>query len=654
MKRLPSILIAVAMFGSVTLAHVVAAPAATSRTFVIPHILERAGRVTDHQFTFDTMLYASYTPGLAGSPQGGGAHLDLYLFADGTAKPMKSGTGTDVCNPCPADLSSTKRKESYRLDDFITRAGGFGSVGSKLGYGIVVVGGADPAGVSLEGSIINSHTSPTDVSVFNFAPQEIVSKGSARRTSRTFSFPHVLETSGRISDTQFTFDTTVFVTYTPGLAGTSAGDGAHVDLFLYDEPGAGIMKSGTGVDVCNPCQFTLDQNVRKQSVRVDDLIEKAGGFGGQRTKLGYAVIVVTGADPDGVMLQGFVVNSHSSASDLSMYGSTPQELVSRPQTPGAGPSRRTFSFPHVLETSGRVTQMPNTFDTTLYAAYTSGLGGTPAGAGAMVDVFLYESTDEPMTSRIGAEVCNPCSFTLDSNTRKVAISVDDLITKAGGFGPQGAKVGYAVLIVGGADPDGVSFEGFVVNSHTGPFDLSVFDSAPKESPARNLPSPPAQSKKAFVLPHVLEASGRITDTPYTFDTTITAVYAPVLEGLSQLAPRVPGFGVLPFAGGATVDLYLFGDDGASTMKSGAGRDVCNPCSLALDSTVRKVSIRLDDVIQAAGGFGSVPTRLGFGVLVVGGMDPDAVSLQGFVVNSHTSAFDLSVFGFDPQPIVAAP
>lgn len=30
-----------------------------------------------------------------------------------------------------------------------------------------------------------------------------------------------------------------------------------------------------------------------------------------------------------------------------------------------------------------------------------------------------------------------------------------------------------------------------------------------------------------------------------------------------------------------------------------------------------------------------------------------VKIQGFVVNSHTSPMDLSVFGFDPQPITAA-
>ena len=33
---------------------------------------------------------------------------------------------------------------------------------------------------------------------------------------------------------------------------------------------------------------------------------------------------------------------------------------------------------------------------------------------------------------------------------------------------------------------------------------------------------------------------------------------------------------------------------------------------------------------------------------------ERVNLEGFVVNSHTSPFDLSVFGFEPSDIKAAP
>ncbi len=37
----------------------------------------------------------------------------------------------------------------------------------------------------------------------------------------------------------------------------------------------------------------------------------------------------------------------------------------------------------------------------------------------------------------------------------------------------------------------------------------------------------------------------------------------------------------------------------------------------------------------------------------GGNDPDGVNVQGFVVNSHTSPFDLSVFGFEPEVLRAS-
>jgi hypothetical protein len=61
---------------------------------------------------------------------------------------------------------------------------------------------------------------------------------------------------------------------------------------------------------------------------------------------------------------------------------------------------------------------------------------------------------------------------------------------------------------------------------------------------------------------------------------------------------------------------------------------------------------LEDLIVDAGGFPAGRVVLGFGVIVVGGADPDGVNLQGFVVNSHTSAFDVSVFGFVPEEVRA--
>jgi hypothetical protein len=73
----------------------------------------------------------------------------------------------------------------------------------------------------------------------------------------------------------------------------------------------------------------------------------------------------------------------------------------------------------------------------------------------------------------------------------------------------------------------------------------------------------------------------------------------------------------------------------------------------LSSTNRKQTITIEDLIQTrGGGFGSQTVRNAFGVVTIGG-DSANVGLESFVVNAHTSPFDLSVFGFEPQPIEAA-
>src|SRR5207249_2879173 len=138
------------------------------------------------------------------------------------------------------------------------------------------------------------------------------------------------------------------------------------------------------------------------------------------------------------------------------------------------------------------------------------------------------------------------------------------------------------------------------------------------------------------------------------DTTIYATYTGGLDLGGH------GNGQARKSGDAdTLKLFLYSDDGTN-MKSGTGQDVCAPCLFTLDETQRKLSIRVDDLIVAKGGFpaggGGAASLIvtGFAVIVVGGDSPDAVNLQAFVVNSHTSAFDLSVFGFEPQPILAAP
>jgi hypothetical protein len=133
--------------------------------------------------------------------------------------------------------------------------------------------------------------------------------------ARAFVIPHILEKSGTITNTTFTFDTTLFITYSPGLASGKTPKGAGVSLYLYDDTGKTLKGGGTN-DVCNPCSFGLDGQSRKRTIVLDDLIMAAGGFGGAAQMTGFAVITITGDDKN-VAIQGFVVNSHTGPFDLS-------------------------------------------------------------------------------------------------------------------------------------------------------------------------------------------------------------------------------------------------------------------------------------------------------------------------------------------------
>ena len=138
-------------------------------------------------------------------------------------------------------------------------------------------------------------------------------------------------------------------------------------------------------------------------------------------------------------------------------------------------------------------------------------------------------------------------------------------------------------------------------------------------------------------------AGRIT-----FDTTIFMTYT-------------PGLSAIPHGPGATVDLYLFNNTDGAPLHSRNGAAVCNPCTFPLGQARNKIGISLREQIAAAGGL--PPSILsGYGVLVLRG-DHGNVGVQGVTVkssspdganavNGQTGASDLSVFGFEPQPLAA--
>lgn len=348
---------------------------ASARTWVIPHVIERSGTISNTQFTFDTDMWITYTPGLAGTPPGGGATADLYLY-DNTGQLMRAAGGATVCGPCTYSLgpggagTPPVRKVSLSVDDLIVAAGGFDAQ-VKLGFGIIVVSGADPDGVNVQGFIVNAHTSAFDLSVFGFTPEEVKATTPEPQLlgaqARTMVLPHVFEKSGRTSNTQFTFDTQVFAVYTGGLPGQGPVGAAQMDLYLFDD--SGTPWAGPSGDVCNPCSYALDDVNRKRSITLEDLILTNGGGFNAQVMTGFAVVVVSG-DVDQVNVQGFVVNSHTSAFDVSVFGFTPEEVrsasnvaVSDPDRTGAvlalrgspNPSRGEVQFAYELATAADVT-----------------------------------------------------------------------------------------------------------------------------------------------------------------------------------------------------------------------------------------------------------------------------------------------------------
>ena len=134
----------------------------TSRTYLIPHVLEKQGTVNTTPFTFDTDIIAALASPLPGArpPQGGNGRkagdidtLHVYVYND-DGTPWTSAAGTDVCNPCTYDLDGTHRRVVVSLDAEIMAKGGFNPAGTPAtpmaGFAIVVVDGSDPADVAID------------------------------------------------------------------------------------------------------------------------------------------------------------------------------------------------------------------------------------------------------------------------------------------------------------------------------------------------------------------------------------------------------------------------------------------------------------------------------------------------------------------------
>lgn len=276
---------------------------------------------------------------------------------------------------------------------------------------------------------------------------------------KTLVFPHALEVSGRVSDTPYTFDTNLTFENLTGAQGTSS----TVDIYWYD-PSGQPLTSATGQPVANPHSLNVVSRGPRQTVSLDGMITGNGGFETPTTvKLGFGIIVVGGADPDGVTLQGFVVNSHTSAFDLSVFGFDPVPI----EAPAA---LKSYVIPHVLETSGKITNTQNTFDTQFFMTYVGGLAGAGPAGSVEVTMTLWNTDNTRMTGAGG--VLAPVSFTMSASNRYSSIFLEDLINTAGGFGADSSRDGYATIDVVG-DTSNFAAESFVQHALSGPNDLAA-------------------------------------------------------------------------------------------------------------------------------------------------------------------------------------
>lgn len=216
------------------------------------------------------------------------------------------------------------------------------------------------------------------------------------------------------SQTALSFDPTTLTigpvgSYTvgqPPRLGTFVGGPKGLDVYQFDSAAGQPLAGGTGVMVTTPTTFHINDtpNPRKVAIGLDTLAD--GRKAPFTVTLGYGIIVVNGANADGVNLQGFVVNTHANAFDLSVFGFEPQPIRTNMDGGGAsGPSLAvavaptpehpkgsvtTYVLPHVLETKGTIVSPQNTFDTEFSVTYSPGIGNSST-PGAGVNLLLFDN-----------------------------------------------------------------------------------------------------------------------------------------------------------------------------------------------------------------------------------------------------------------------
>lgn len=210
-----------------------------------------------------------------------------------------------------------------------------------------------------------------------------------------------------------------------------------------------------------------------------------------RAALTFALVTLS----SGLALAGDLIPPGAPASSMKtlqeVYDQAAQGIVA------AGGGDGLYFFPYVLERPGTIADTQYTYDMNIYLVATAPYAGQGLKSGARpqdaktpatVSVNLYLYTANGLIAKSAdtvTDVANPATFELGSVTPKVTISLDTLFQSAGGF-PSSIFVGYAILSISSGDWTDVSVSATLVNSHTGPKDLSITALKPTLIP--NVPS----------------------------------------------------------------------------------------------------------------------------------------------------------------------
>jgi len=267
-----------------------------------------------------------------------------------------------------------------------------------------------------------------------------------------------LEGPGSTATQPYTTDTEILLTYTAGLGGAPSGSGTTTALHLYDSRGEPLT-SGTGEVVCAPCLFQNGPGVsppRRVSVSIEDLIMAHGGFAsGNQAQQGFVVLDVTG-DTNHLTADARIRTTLATAGQPSVVPIKPRSILEDPFENGDAPSL------YVKSKLDGISDWDVSDWAILSATYLGGVAGLPAGAGATVELYLYNDNGSPIGG-LASPVCAPCSYALGNGGTGAPRNIELRLPPT----PTTSWQGFAVIRVAGADPSSVVLEETAVDSIPG-------------------------------------------------------------------------------------------------------------------------------------------------------------------------------------------